>query len=407
MSVRESLSDILPGGSGRGRGGSSPSSPDAGDGGDAGGGNNNGDDPVVDVRVHAILQYPRCYDELFASKSYLDSPNFPIKYGSCAEEEDALDPSVKGASAGGIIGVGGASSSSSSSSSTSPLLDKDGAWKRSYRALEEMYHHGSLESIGVGDFGPEDMRQLFELATVGPHVYQGSLRTLLTQEGLIEELVRRGVHYQCHDAASAVLGGRDGAPLAYARLERIGAGRGGGPATADLEGGGGRRRRRLVGQRRWRRRIERGRILRIFADTGGAGIPRSPSGRRRRPGDDGRVAPRREQPEQPGGDAHVQPPGGPGHRNGAACAGERRGLRRRAGRGGGGYRGPRIRPPRRRRGRGRRRLGRGGGGGWWSRPSSTRCPAAPPAASGCSSSIPIPGSRCSSRVPSPPGGAVD
>jgi len=102
-----------------------------------------------------------------------------------------------------------------------------------------MYHHGSLESIGVGEFGPEDTRQLFELATVGPHVYQGSLRTLLTQEGLIEESVRRGVHYQCHDAASAVLGGRDGAPLAYVRLERIGAGRGGGPAMADLEGGGG------------------------------------------------------------------------------------------------------------------------------------------------------------------------
>jgi aryl-alcohol dehydrogenase-like predicted oxidoreductase len=85
--------------------------------------------------------------------------------------------------------------SSSSSSSSLPLLDKDGAWKRSYRALKEMYHHGSLENIGIGKFGPEDMRQLFELATVGPHVYQGLLRTLLTQEGLIEELVRRGVHY--------------------------------------------------------------------------------------------------------------------------------------------------------------------------------------------------------------------
>jgi len=61
MSVRDSLSDILPGA-------------------------DNNDDPVVDVRVHAIIQYPRCYDELFALKSYLDLPNFPVKYGSCAEE---------------------------------------------------------------------------------------------------------------------------------------------------------------------------------------------------------------------------------------------------------------------------------------------------------------------------------
>jgi hypothetical protein len=133
------------------------SSSNAGDGGgDARGGNNN-DDPVVDVRVHAILQYPSCYDELFSSKSYLDSPIFPIKYGSCAEEEDALDLAVNDTSGGGI-GVGGCGASS-----PSPLLGKDGSWKRSYRALEEMYHHGSLESIKIGDFGPEDMRQLFEL----------------------------------------------------------------------------------------------------------------------------------------------------------------------------------------------------------------------------------------------------
>ena len=223
---------------GQGRGGSSSSS-NAGDGGgDARGGNNN-DDPVVDVRVHAILQYPSCYDELFSSRSYLDSPIFPIKYGSCAEEEDALDLAVNDASGGGI-GVGGCGASS-----PSPLLDKDGSWKRSYRALEEMYHHGSLESIGVGDFGPEDMMQLFELATVGPHVYQESLRTLLTQEGLVEELVRRGVHYQCHDAALAVLGGRDGAHLA---LCEAGAHRCRARWTRRDGGPRGGRRRRLIGR---------------------------------------------------------------------------------------------------------------------------------------------------------------
>ena len=48
------------------------------------------------------------------------------------------------------------------------------------------------------------MRQLFE-CHIGPHVYQGSFRTLLTQEGFVEELVGRGVQFQCHHAAAAVL----------------------------------------------------------------------------------------------------------------------------------------------------------------------------------------------------------
>lgn len=215
MSVRDSLSDILPGDvAGGGRSSTA-----------AGGG---GTTTTPDVRVHAILRYPRCYDELFESSAYLNSPNFPTKYANCAEEEYALDQSVKDASDG-----------------VSPLSDKDGAWKRSYRALEELYHRGVLESIGVGDFGPSDLSRLFEIAMVGPHVYQGTLRTLLTQEKLVEDLVRHGVHYQCHDVVSSVLRGREGAPIAYSKLERIGARHGGlmdgvnsGGGKSDDAGGG-------------------------------------------------------------------------------------------------------------------------------------------------------------------------
>mmetsp|Transcript_31608 Transcript_31608/g.66461 ORF Transcript_31608/g.66461 Transcript_31608/m.66461 type:complete len:648 (+) Transcript_31608:95-2038(+) len=203
LSVQDSLSDILPGFSA----------------------NNNNDAKTTaghkkkpsaatvvgtpDVRIHAILQYPRCYDELFSSPSYLNSPNFPTKYNDCKEEEAALDATTK------------------KSGGPSPLLDKDNAWKRSYRALEELYHHGTLESIGISNFGPSDLTQLFDLATVGPHVYQGSLHTLLTQEPMVETLVRHGVHYQCYDVASTVWNGREGAPRAYAKLERIGAKHGG------------------------------------------------------------------------------------------------------------------------------------------------------------------------------------
>ncbi|KAL7529533.1 hypothetical protein ACHAXR_003017, partial [Thalassiosira sp. AJA248-18] len=202
FSVKNSLSDILPGTAGQ-----------------VGSNNNNADAKNVaaqknkktsaagtgpNVLIHAILQYPRCYDSLFHSQTYLASPNFAKKYASCKQEEESLDDATK-------------------RSGPSPLLDKENAWKRSYRALEELYHHGTLESIGLSNFGPADLAQVFELATVGPHVYQGSLSTLLTQEELVEELVKHGVHYQCYDVASTILNGREGAPSAYAKLERIGA----------------------------------------------------------------------------------------------------------------------------------------------------------------------------------------
>lgn len=190
LSVRDSLSDIL------------PTKTDVG----AAGGSSNGH---PDVRIHAILQYPRCYDELFATPAYMNSPNLSTKYSNCSEEEDDLDDSIK------------------QIDNTSPLVDKDGAWKRSYRALEELYHQGVIESIGIGDFGPSDLDEVFDLATVGPHVYQGSVHTLLTQERLVEELVKHGVHYQCYDVVSTMLKGKESAPVAYSKLVRIGAKHGG------------------------------------------------------------------------------------------------------------------------------------------------------------------------------------
>lgn len=181
LSVQNSLDDILPGSTG----GTSSSN-------------------TMDIRVHAVIQYPRCYDSFFASETYKKSPNFPVKHSSCYEEEDALDDATKAAG-------------------PSPLIDTENAWRRSWRALEELYHHGTLESIGVSNFGPFDMNGLYEISTEGPHLYQGTLRTLLLEEEMIEELIRHGVHYQCVDAASAVLAGRISAPEAYATLERIGA----------------------------------------------------------------------------------------------------------------------------------------------------------------------------------------
>lgn len=165
-----------------------------------------------DVRIHAVIQYPRCYDTLFTSPAYLESRNFSQKHSSCRDEEDALDEATRTAAGPNY----------------SPLLDKEHAWLRSYRALEELYHRGTLESLGItSEFEAEDLAALFDAATVGPHVYQGTLETLMTDEATVENLVRRGVHYQCHDAASVVARNKESAPRAYAALRRIGAAHGG------------------------------------------------------------------------------------------------------------------------------------------------------------------------------------
>ncbi|KAL7483334.1 hypothetical protein ACHAW6_008980 [Cyclotella cf. meneghiniana] len=193
MSVHDSLSDILPGVFSSAASSSSwdPSSWKK--------------DPRV--KIHAVLQYPRCYDTLFSSHYYQSSPSFPVKYSNCREEEDAFLKST---------------SSKTATNDPSPLEDKS-AWKRSYRALEELYLRDILESIGVSNFGPTDMAVLYEHATVGPHLYMGTLRTLVEEEEMVEEMVKHGVHYICYDAASTVLGGRQEARSAFGKLERMGA----------------------------------------------------------------------------------------------------------------------------------------------------------------------------------------
>ena len=177
LSVHDSLSEILPGLSSKANKKKKTlnKGPVASGGGVA----------TPDVRVHAIIQYPRCYEALFSSPAYLRSHNSSPKYTSCQEEETALFDNTD-------VNL----FSDTGAKLPSPLLDKEGAWKRSYRALEEMYHHGTLESIGISNFGPQELLELFEIATVGPHVYQGSLRTLLTMEETVEMLVQHGVHYQ-------------------------------------------------------------------------------------------------------------------------------------------------------------------------------------------------------------------
>lgn len=106
------------------------------------------------IYVHMLLHWPRCNDD--------------IPWMHCEEEELGLPQSVK------ELG-------------TAPHLDKENAWKDSWKALEDLYiehapkregkksvNEPVIASIGVSNFELEDMKALKDLARIPPHIYQGA-----------------------------------------------------------------------------------------------------------------------------------------------------------------------------------------------------------------------------------------
>jgi len=140
------------------------------------------------VRVHVLLQYPRCMDTI----------------QKCEDAEQALDEHTR-------------------SIGSNPLLDKDNAWKGSWKALEEMYNAGILESIGISNFDMQDMLTLLDMCTVKPHLYQGSLSTIVYNQPLMDLLQQNDVFFQVYRILQdTVVGRKDKAPKAYGILTRIG-----------------------------------------------------------------------------------------------------------------------------------------------------------------------------------------
>lgn len=99
------------------------------------------------IKVHILLHWPRCRDD--------------IPWMKCEEEEHNLPRVVKDAG-------------------PAPHLDKENAFKESWRALEDMFlgdvstvNRAKLESIGVSNFGVEDLKAL-EKSRVTPHILQVS-----------------------------------------------------------------------------------------------------------------------------------------------------------------------------------------------------------------------------------------
>jgi len=152
------------------------------------------DHPLVDLRVHMMLHWPRCYDN--------------IHFMNCEEDEDNLPEHIK-------------------KSGPPPLEDKKNAWKQSWRALEDIYqnerHLYPLESIGLSNFNYYDLIQLDTFAKIHPHVLQINVWSLLYDPHVVDYCETNNIHIQVYNAMSGIVANPDKAPKAYHHLQKIAA----------------------------------------------------------------------------------------------------------------------------------------------------------------------------------------
>ena len=155
------------------------------------------------VFVHMLLHWPRCNDA--------------IEWMNCEQEEENLPQHVKDAG-------------------SPPHLNKDTAWKDSWRALEEIYGEFSekrkrigrklespviIASIGVSNFELQDMIALKKIAKVQPHIYQGDVWKTFHDPHLLRHLQDEDIFFQAYGVMNRVLGGGRNALAAFSVLSDI------------------------------------------------------------------------------------------------------------------------------------------------------------------------------------------
>lgn len=148
-------------------------------------------DPNVDLRVHVLIHWPRCHDT--------------IEWMNCEAEENALPDAVKKAG-------------------PPPHMDKKNAWKQSWKALEDMYlsaDYPALASIGVSNFGNDDMKELVAMAREKPHLTQINVWSLLFDMNLVDTCNRHGIHIQLFNIMNGIMSQVFSAPFAHHHLLRV------------------------------------------------------------------------------------------------------------------------------------------------------------------------------------------
>jgi diketogulonate reductase-like aldo/keto reductase len=149
------------------------------------------DHPNVDLKVHLMLHWPRCFGD--------------ISWMNCEEEEENLPEDVKQAG-------------------PPPHQDPLNAWKESWKALEALFQDKSnpVASIGVSNFHLNDLSELEEVAQIQPHVIESNAWSLLYDPLLIEHCHKKGIHMVAYHLMDSIIHRADLAPFAYHHLLVIG-----------------------------------------------------------------------------------------------------------------------------------------------------------------------------------------
>jgi diketogulonate reductase-like aldo/keto reductase len=148
-------------------------------------------DPNVDLRVHMLIHWPACHDT--------------IPWMHCEEEENQLPQYVKDAG-------------------PPPHLDKENAWKESWKALEDMYlsaDNPALASIGVSNFLARDMEELLSFAREKPHMTQINVWSVFFDEALVDICNKHNIHMQLYNVMNGIVSNALSTPNAHHQILKV------------------------------------------------------------------------------------------------------------------------------------------------------------------------------------------
>ncbi len=153
----------------------------------------------LSVHVHVLLHWPKCDDT--------------IPWMHCLDEENELPEYVKDAG-------------------PPPHLDKDNAWRESWRALEDIYQDQTkfidekkmikIASIGVSNFHFTDMDSLIQSCRIHPHILQGNIWSVLFDPHLMTLIGEQNVLFQAYNVINGISGRKSLTPTAFTILKDIG-----------------------------------------------------------------------------------------------------------------------------------------------------------------------------------------
>ena len=141
------------------------------------------------IKVHILLHWPRCYDD--------------VKWMNCEDEEKNLPDRIKNAG-------------------PAPHLDPDNAFIESWNALEEFYtDEGILESIGVSNFDYEHFKALEGSRgfRVVPHIIQMNVIDVVLNQQVVAYAMERKIHIQAYNVILGIVRGYEPDGNEFARLD--------------------------------------------------------------------------------------------------------------------------------------------------------------------------------------------